>query len=487
MLRYPLILFLCCAALRADAPPSFVRDIAPIFNQHCVVCHSEPLKSGGLVLGTHAQLMVGGKSGAAVVPGRGQDSLLVKMLEGRVKPQMPQGGAPLDSRTIALIRAWIDAGAKGPAPGEAVPEAAAPVIPDIKPRVPVNSQVGALAFRSDGSLLAVGLYKQVQLIDPASRKVVATLEGHAHLVRSLAFSPDGSLLAAAGGPPARKGEIKIWSVEARRELRAVDGHTDNIYSVAFSPDGKRLASTGYDKLVKLWDVTNGREEQTLKDHTDAVFALAFSPDGRLLATGAADRTVKIWDPATGRRLFTLSDSLDSIYALAWHPSGRQLAAVGADKTLRTWDIGETESEGGKLARAITGHEDAVLQVAYSPDGKSLVTASADGHIKVWDPNTLIERRVLERQPDWVMAMTFSPDGKWLAAGRYDGSVSLYDASDFQEDSSRLLKNSFCVPLAYARGSVRATESTGFFRAATVREPVQGFFSSLLMLVRAASR
>ena len=286
MFRYPLVLLLCCcgtgipacgAALRADTPASFVRDIVPVLQKHCVVCHSEPLKSGGLLMGTHARLMAGGQSGAAITPGKGQDSLLVKVLDGRVKPQMPQGGAPLDSRTIALIRAWIDAGAKGPAPGEAAPEVAPPVIPDIKPRVPVSSQVGALAFRSDGSLLAVGRYKQVQFIETASRNVVATLEGHADVVRALAFSPDGRLLAAAGGLPARKGEIRIWNVEARRELRAVEGHADSIYSVAFSPDGKRLASTGYDKLVKLWDVTNGREERTLKDHTDAVFALPSAP------------------------------------------------------------------------------------------------------------------------------------------------------------------------------------------------------------------
>ncbi len=427
------MLLLPLAVLPAQAQPaapSFMRDIFPVFQKHCIVCHSEPLKAGALLLGTHAQVMAGGKSGPAVVPGKGQDSLLMKALDGRVKPQMPQGGAPLDARTLGMIRAWIDAGAPAPAAGE---EAAgtAPAIPDIKPRVPVTSQVGSLAFRPDGRMLAVGRYKQVQLIDLASRRVLAVLDGHADVVRALAFSPDGRMLAAGGGLPGRKGEIRIWDVDQRSQARLIEGHADSIYALAFSAGGKEIASGSYDKLVKIWSVDGGKEERTLKDHTDAVFALAFSHDGKWLASAAADRTVKTWDPGTGKRLFTLSDSQDSVYALSWHPSGRQIAAVGADKTLRTWEIAASASE-GKLLRAITGHEDAVLQVCYSPDGKSLVTASADGHIKVWDPETLVERRVIERQSDWVLALTFSPDGKWLAAGRYDGSVSLYDTGDYLE-------------------------------------------------------
>ncbi len=428
------VLWMAAADPLMAQSPSFARDILPIFEKYCLTCHVEPVKAGGLLLIGYEQLMAGGGSGKAVIPGKGNDSLIIKMLDGRRQPTMPQGGTQLDARSIGLLRAWIDAGAKGPAPGE-IPTAAAraaPEIPDIKPRVPVNSQVGALAFRADGSLLAVGRYKKVELIEPASRRVVATLEGHADVVRALAFSPDGRHLAAAGGLPARKGQIKIWDVESRRELRTVEGHEDSVYAVAFSRDGKQLASASYDKLVKLWNPEIGMEIRTLKDHTDAVFALAFSPDGKRLATGAADRTIKIWDAATGERLFTLSDALDAVYAIAWHPSSRQIAAGGADKTLRLWDLTFTEPAGGKLVQSITGHEDAILQVVYTVDGKALVTASADRSIKIWDPQTLVERQVLERQPDWVLALAFSPDGKWLATGRYDGSVSFYDSASFRE-------------------------------------------------------
>ena len=136
------------------------------------------------------------------------------------------------------------------------------------------------------------------LIDPSSGKELATLSGHADYVRSIAFSPDGKMLAAGGGPPQRSGEIKIWDLQSHQLLKTMQGHKDCIYSIAWSPDGKIIASGSYDKTVKLWDVASGKELKNLQDHIDAVFALAFSPDGKHLASASQDRTVKIWDVAS---------------------------------------------------------------------------------------------------------------------------------------------------------------------------------------------
>lgn len=405
--------------------PSFNRDVLPVFQKHCAVCHSEPLKAGGLLLGNYAELMKGGAGGPVIAPGNPEESLLVAMLDGRKQPMMPQGGPPLDERTLGILRDWIKAGAKGPAAGEAEPAAAAVAIPDIKPRAAVTSPVASLAFHPNGRVLAVGRYQKVELIESDGGRAVAELGGHADAVRALAFSRDGRWLAAAGGRPGERGEIRVWDVETRTLARTIEGHTDCVYAVAFSADGKSVASASYDKLVKIWDTATGQEQKTLKDHVEAVFAMQFSPDGRRLATAAADRTVKVWDPVSGRRFYTLSDAEDALYTLAWHPSGKQIAAGGADKTLRVWDVWDGETPGGKQAASITGHEDAIVQVAYSPDGETLVTAGADRQIKLWDPATLAERRLLEPQPDWVMALAFSPDGSQLVAGRYDGSLSFY--------------------------------------------------------------
>jgi hypothetical protein len=111
-------------------------------------------------------------------------------------------------------------------------------------------------------------------------------------VVSVAFSPDGTRLATAGGEDKT---VKVWDVATGQEVRTLKGHMGAVVSVAFSPDGTRLASASSDKTVKLWDVDSGQELRTLKAHTDRVRSVAFSPDGTRLASAGADGTIKLWD------------------------------------------------------------------------------------------------------------------------------------------------------------------------------------------------
>jgi WD40 repeat protein len=401
---------------------SFAKDVLPIFATNCSGCHAANVKMGSLDLDTYEGVRTGGTHGEIIVPGKSDESRLYLMITGKLQPAMPLSGKSLAAGEIEIIKKWIDAGAKPPAPGEVV-SVKKPAIPEIKPKVPVKPEIGSLAYRPDGKLLALGTYKEVRLADPVTGSVTATLAGHAGTVRALAFSPDGKLLAAAGGLPARGGEVKIWDIEKRAEVRTIKGHGDCIYGVAFSPDGKSLATSSYDKLIKIWDIETGKEIRTLKDHIDAVFALAFTPDGKRLVSGAADRTVKIWDAATGERLYTLGDPLDGLNTIALDPSGKMVAAGGLDKTIRVWSLG---AKGGVLRNSLIAHEDAILKLAYSPDGKVLISSAADKTIKVFNAADLTEIKVFDHQPDWVLALEFSPDGKSFAAGRYDGSLTIYE-------------------------------------------------------------
>ncbi|MBI3472748.1 MAG: hypothetical protein HY013_15435 [Candidatus Solibacter usitatus] len=377
---------------------------------------------GGLDLDTIAGVKEGGHRGTVLVPGKSEESRLYLMIAGKMSPFMPLSGKSLAAGEIELVRKWIDAGAPAGAPVE-VSKLNVEGTPNIQPRTAVKAQIGALAWRPDGKLLALGLFKEVRLADP-SGKTVATLSGHIEAVRAVAFSRDGKWLAAAGGLPARQGEIKIWDVEARTVLKTIQGHTDCIYAVAFSPDGKTLVTSSYDKLIKLWDPLTGREIRTLKDHIDAVYGLAFTPDGKFLLSASADRGVKVWNPATGERLYTLSEPTDGLNTLAMHPSGKMVAAGGLDKTIRIWTLGE---RGGTLLNSLIAHEDAILKLAFSPDGKTLVSSSADKTIKVFRASDLGEIRIFDKQPDWVVSLEFSPDGKSFAAGRFDGSLQIFDA------------------------------------------------------------
>ena len=237
-----------------------------------------------------------------------------------------------------------------------------------------------MAFDPLTRRIAVGTYKSVHLMALADRKWTAALNGHADLIRAVAFSPDGKRLAVAGGPSGRYGEIKIWDVTAPapKLVSTIQGHRDAILAIAFSPDGATLASASYDKLIKLWTVADGKVIATLKEHSDAVYAVAFMPGGTQLVSAAGDRTVKVWNVSTGKRLFTANDSLDAVYTAAVHPSGRWFAAAGADRMIRTWAWnGDASSPGGNAAtlQASTfAHGESVLRLAYSPDGAILASA-----------------------------------------------------------------------------------------------------------------
>jgi WD40 repeat protein len=403
------------AASTASAP-DYERDVVPILRDHCVNCHSTSDPQGDLVLETHEELVRGGENGPVLTAGNSLKSKLVLLVEGKAKPKMPpKQDLPPDA--IAVLKAWIDAGAEPSA------TAAAAALPVIKPRRGRPAPVHSVAWSQDGRILAIGGYQEARLLDAASGQVTRTLDGASDAVRALAFSPDGKLLVGAGGPPARGGEAVVWDLATGERLRTLTGQRDAVGAAAFSPNGRFLATASYDRSIRVWYAANGRERARLREHLDAVFALAFSPDGKWLASASGDRTVKMWDVAEGRRVFTLSDALDTVYAVAFHPSGKQLAAAGADRNLRVWDLA---AEGGTLAFSAIAHEDAILRLAYTPDGRSLVTAAADGTVKVWDADRRVERRALPRQPDWPSALSVDAAGARVAVGRYDGTVGVYD-------------------------------------------------------------
>jgi len=408
-------------AIPVFAEPSFRTEVFPILRDNCLACHSAQTKMGELVIESYDGLMKGGKKGDAVVPGDADSSLLVRMLEGSAQPRMPMGGE-LPPQNIAVIKAWIDAGAKG----ETV-SGGAPTLPTIAPRRDVPTPVGAVAFSPDGSSLAVAGYQVVHIFDAASGRITAELSGHADLVRSVAFSADGKLLAAAGGAPAQFGEVKVWDVETGKLRKAIKGHKDCIYSVDFSPDGKQIVTASYDRMIELWNSNSGEHISTLKDHVDAVYAVDFGRKPGQLVSGGADRSIKLWNLETGKPSLTLSEPLAGVLTVAFHPDGQQFAAAGADKTIRVWRIAKEDNTAANLVKAMTGHEAAILKIAFSPDGKTIVSSSSDRSLKLWDAETLAEKAVAADQSDWGEALAFHPDGKTFVVGRYDGSLTTYDA------------------------------------------------------------
>src|ERR1700733_6988195 len=191
---------------------------------------------------------------------------------------------------------------------------------------------------------------------------------------SVAFSPDGNSLAAGG----TDNFVRVWSLLLRLQIRTSMLHAATVESVAFSPDGLLLASASMDKTIKIWDARTFGKLNTLSGHTASVLSVAFSPDGRLIASASADKTIKLWDSATGREIRTLAGHSEEVRCVVFSPDGRTLASASQDKTVKLWDVAT-----GNTVRTLTGHSDMVTGVAFSPDGHWLASASWDQTVKLW--------------------------------------------------------------------------------------------------------
>lgn len=402
-------------------------DVHAIFAKHCLSCHDSKEADGELVLETHESLIKGGETGPAVVPEKSGESLLVRLIEHADKPFMPppKKGDKLSDAEIAVVRGWIDAGAIA---GEIGPATRAVVLPKIAARVSAKPAVNALAVAPAAmKLYAVGLPGAVELRSTDTRALVRRLEGVAGAVNDLAFSADGTLLAAASGEAGVSGQVNLWNVADGKLLRTIHGHADTIYAVAISPSGAILATGSYDQQVKLWDLATGNELRTLAGHNGCVFDLAFRPDNKVLASASADRTVKLWDVATGGRLDTLSESLKELHAVAFSPDGSRVLGAGADNRIRNWLVSAEAKEGtNRLLHSVFAHEGQILRLAFSPDGKTLASSADNGTVKLWNAADVTIRHALPAQPDWPTALALTD--ALLLVGRLDGTVEAYDCN-----------------------------------------------------------
>jgi WD40 repeat protein/mono/diheme cytochrome c family protein len=439
-----LALVVATTSLNVFAAAPDYAAVNDIFQKHCVECHAAQDPEGGFVMETYEAVMKGGKEGVAIVPGNASDSLLVKFLEGRAGKKgknqfMPPGkNEHLSPAHIALIRAWIDAGAK--APTQAMASRRELKVPSIAPKKEPRRAIKSVAWSEAAGLIAVARYGEVELFTPGSATPKYKLTGHIGAVNAVAFSRDGKHLFAAAGQTGLFGEVRHWDVATGKLVQVLEGHLDALYAVAVSPDGKLLASGGYDQQIILWDITSGKPARTLKGHNGCVYDLDFRSDGKILASVSADRTAKLWDVATGERRDTLSQSLKEIYSVAFSADGKRLAAAGVDNRIRVWEVSERANETtNPLLYSKFGHEGAILNLAFSLDGKWLVSTAEDRTVKLWDFRTMREVRVLEKQSDWAPGLVFGQNGQQIIVGRLDGTLGHYrtDSGEAVAGSTKL--------------------------------------------------
>jgi eukaryotic-like serine/threonine-protein kinase len=326
--------------------------------------------------------------------------------------------------------------------------------------------VHSVAFSPDGRLVAAGggdfaKPGMITIWDAATGRVARSWAGHAERINSVAFSPDGKRLASVGGREKQPGEVKIWDAATAEELLVLRGQTAPVWSVAFSHDGRRLAaaSAGTDAVgrwlageVLLWDLASDTEALHLRGHEGPIRSVTFSPDARQLVSACGDAMVKIWN-ASGREILTLPELTGDVTSVAFSPDGRQLAVGSTDGSARVWDASLWKNERitpQKPILALT-RSSAVRSIAYSPDGRRLAAGYDDREIRTWNTTTGQELLPLRGHLGDVESVAFSPDGWRLASASADGTVKIWDATVDQRT----------LPFYDHRTGARGTQSIAF--------------------------
>jgi hypothetical protein len=265
-----------------------------------------------------------------------------------------------------------------------------------------ESLILSLAFAPGGEFLLLGdIAGGVHLwnLDPNAPLLEATfLQGHDADVMAVAFDPDRDLFASVGAtafttvPVARTNAILVWDSNTVSQVAVLSGHTARVNTLAFSPDGALLASgsgaidpnSPPDFTIRLWDAATGEQRSVLEGHTAPVRSVAFSPDGMLLASGSLDGTVRLWDVETRDEINVFQHGT-AVISIAFSPDGTLLASGGGDPNvtppdfgIRLWAMGD-----GVPVADLQGHTGTIGSLAFSPDRQVLASAGDDRTVRLW--------------------------------------------------------------------------------------------------------
>lgn len=429
------ILAILASTVAADEgtprPISFLRDVAPILVAKCQSCHGPKTAESNYRLDSFERMLQPGDFGLPpLTAGNLDESEIYRLITSDdADERMPNNGDRLTNEEIEQISNWIAAGAAFDGTDPAAPlttqiprDIPHPPAPNIyaKP-IPIT----ALALNADGSQLLTGGYHELLVWNAATGELLTRIGNIPQRTCGLAFSPDNTLLAVAGGAPGVSGEVRLiaWNggpkPDALPLILATQG--DVFFDAAFSRDGKQLVTGGADGIVRVFDVASGAERLAIESHADWVTDVCVSPDGKRIATASRDKTAKVFDIETGALLTTHSDHNAPVRAVAFSSDGTMVLSAGGN-VIRIWNVADAV-----LTGELTGFAGEVSAIIASDNG--VVATSADRSARLFAPADKSLVRAFADHPAPLLSLACQTAAHRLATGGYDGTVTIWNLED----------------------------------------------------------
>lgn len=291
-----------------------------------------------------------------------------------------------------------------------------------------SSGVTSVAFSPDGKLLAAGTKDAVQLIDVETKTIVREVATKAGQVRAVAFSSDGKVLVTGSYQ-----NVSVWNAATGELVKSLKGHRGYVTGVAFSPEGTRLATACEDEVARVWKLDGDEVPLLFNAHKLPVTGAAWSPDGKLIATSAGDETrptksgeVKVWDASTGEVQQSFELHTRGATSVAFSVDGKHLASSGIDEHVNIYDLVAKKPLG-----FYAGHSRPTNAVLFHPDEETAISISGGravgkNELKVWEFASGDELATAEAHEGRMNAVALSKDGRTLATAGNDKTVALWN-------------------------------------------------------------
>jgi mono/diheme cytochrome c family protein len=451
----------CCAvpasglaqqAAQPDAPEVTWDEVRGVFQKRCFACHRGEQARGGLDLSTVAAIQAGSTSGAAVVSGKPEQSLIYTLPAHLEDPKMPPNGTKLPQRELDLISRWIAGGMS-----EKVRDRGAESKPDttrVRAARPLRPGSTALAAKPRQATSAMASpVAEKAIAEPGKPVFAKPVRQQRRVVTALAASPTSSLMAVPGH---REVFVFDWSDQSLRQRIAFPW--GDVFALSFSADGSLLIVGGgigaESGRAAGFDVLTGEQVFISGEEPDVVLAADLSADGRLLAVGGPSRTLRIYDTVSRERVAEMTRHTDWILQLAFSHDGLLLASGD-----RFGAVIVSEARNGREFASLRGHSGPISALAWSADSSEVFSASQDGSIRSRELHQGAEKLVLNPDKGRVLNAVFLPSGG-VVVGTSDRSLAVVQFSGEVRELAQL--NDEVVRLAVAQdGShVLAADAAG---------------------------